>query len=268
MPVFPDRLFSRTGRQYWLNPGILAGLMATGILLIVILIPIKLGRDLPDFEKIDDIGERKAAFFEFLGPFIDRSDWEILRNRKRLESILEDFSHGPMNRRNERWFRQLAALYDLELNPEGLISRTAVIELLNRVDIIPQSMALAQAALESGWGTSRFAQQGNNLYGMWCYEPGCGIVPKRRPAGATYEVKKYRTPKESFDEYIHNLNTNPAYQSLRDIRSSLRGEGEKLTGIALSDGLFRYSQEGWTYVGKVQSVIRSNNLENYDTITH
>ncbi|NDV62469.1 hypothetical protein G0Q06_08410 [Puniceicoccales bacterium CK1056] len=266
MPVSLDKILSRSKRHYWMNPAVLAGILIAAVVLIVVLIPVKLGRDLPDFSKIDDIGERKAAFFEFLKPYVDRSDLEILSQRKRLEAINGNLDRGPMSRRNERWVRQLASAYEMEIDPESPLTADLVGSLLERVDIIPQSMALAQAALESGWGTSRFAQQGNNLYGVWCYEPGCGIVPKRRPAGATYEVKKYSTPKESFDDYIQNLNTNPAYLSLRQIRSSLRREGKPVTGIALSDGLYRYSEEGWTYIGKIQRVIQTNNLQIYDTI--
>lgn len=253
-------------RRDWVNPVILAVIPVAAIVLIVALIPVSPWRELPDFGEIDDIDERKAAFFEYLGPFVDRSDFDILRQRERLQAVRGQLTDSPMSRRSERLVRQLAEAYELELDPDSPVSAEQLDSLLDRVDIIPQSLALAQAALESGWGTSRFAQQGNNLYGVWCYEPGCGIVPKRRPAGASYEVKKYRSPKESFDDYIQNLNTNPAYESLRQIRASLRREGKPLTGLALSDGLYRYSQEGWGYVGKIQRLIRSNNLQIYDTI--
>jgi Bax protein len=266
MRVSIDKLLASSKRHHWMNPGILAGILIGAVVFIVILIPISLDRSLPKFSKIDNIDERKAAFFEFLNPYVDRANSDILRQRERLQSIAGNFDHGPMSRRNERWFRELAVDYGMEISPESALTRDMVSDLLERVDLIPPSMALAQAALESGWGTSRFARKGNNLYGIWCYEPGCGIVPERRPAGASYEVKKYRTPKESFEDYIHNLNTNRAYESLWQIRDSLRQEGKALTGVALSDGLYRYSQEGWGYVGKVQQVIQSNKLQHYDSI--
>ena len=266
MRISIDRLLSESKRQHWLNPGILIGILVVAVFLIFILIPIQLDRSLPNFSKIDDISERKAAFFDFLKPFVDRANSDILRQRERLESLQGQVSDRPLGRRSDRWVRELAAGYGLELDADSPVTAGTVADLLDRVDLIPPSMALAQAALESGWGTSRFARKGNNLYGIWCYEPGCGIVPERRPAGASYEVKKYRTPKESFEDYIHNLNTNRAYESLWQIRDSLRREGKPITGIALADGLYRYSQEGWGYVGKVQRVIQSNDLQHYDSI--
>jgi Bax protein len=248
-----------------MNPAILAGILVGAVVLIVILIPVTIDRSLPDFSKIHDMEARKSAFFEYLKPYIVRANADILRDRARLESITGQLERGPMSRRNERWFRELAADYGMELSADRTLALSDVAELQQRVDIIPPSLALAQAALESGWGTSRFSQEGNNLYGIWCYTPGCGIVPERRPDGAGYEVKSYGTPKDSFTDYIRNLNTNRAYESLWQIREAQRQSDRLPTGLALSDGLYRYSEEGWGYVAKVQGVIESNNLQSYDT---
>lgn len=223
---------------------------------------------LPDFSAIQDIPERKAAFFAFLDPYINEANTDILEQRERLAAIRDHLPHGPLNRRESRWVRRLAWEYGMDLDAEAPVTMATLDALLLRVDIIPASMALSQAALESGWGTSRFARQGNNLFGIWCYEPGCGIVPKHRPPGKTYEVARYRSPKESFRDYIRNLNSNPAYQTLWELRQMARQDGEIPTGMDLSEGLYRYSQEGWTYVGKIQGMIQANDLDHYDTVVY
>lgn len=253
------------------KPPLPCALPGIGIVLLVLLLlflPWSCRRGLPDFSKIDDTKERKEAFFSFLGPYIEEANAGILASRKRLQAARDHLGTGRLNRRESRWVRHLASRYELELDADADITRDLLDGLLLRVDIIPPSMALAQAALESGWGTSRFAQQGNNLFGIWCYEPGCGIVPRRRPAGASHEVKAYRSPRQSFEDYISNLNTNRAYESLWRLRADARGDGTKLTGVYLADGLYRYSREGWTYVGKVQRMIRSNKLLPYDEKYH
>lgn len=238
------------------------------LLLVMLILVIRwdpLGhRPLPDFAAIEDVAERKAAFFRFLQPYIDKANAEILQERAHLQKIRERLRIGPLNRRDDRWARAVAAAYGMDLEEEAPITEDLIDTLEYRVDIIPPSLALSQAALESGWGTSRFAKQGNNLFGIWCYEPGCGIVPRQRPAGATYEVASYRSPKESFRDYIRNLNSNRAYESLWQLRADHRRRGEPVTGLSLADGLFRYSEEGWTYIGKVQRVIQSNQLSQYD----
>ena len=251
----------RSARGVWLMP--------SGFVILVVLFtflrPVPFWpRPLPDFESISVVAERQAAFFVYLDPYLQEVNREVVRKRVRLMAISGQFSHGPLNRREDWWVRSLAAAHGLEIHPDEVIGEAQVRELLKRVDIIPRSLALAQAALESGWGTSRFARQGNNLFGTRCYSPGCGIVPERRPPGATFEVKQYRSPKASFFDYLRNLNSNQAYAPFWQIRESLRQSGEPLTGVALADGLYRYSSEGWDYVGKLQQLMQSHNLVIYD----
>ena len=109
-----------------------------------------------------------------------------------------------------------------ELDTDDLLDPDFLALLLRRVDKIPASLALAQAANESAWGASRFAQDGKNFFGQWCYKDGCGIVPRRRVEGATYEVRSFESVMDSVESYIHNLNTFPNYQMLRRIRQQLR----------------------------------------------
>ncbi|MEX0326110.1 MAG: glucosaminidase domain-containing protein [Puniceicoccaceae bacterium] len=239
-----------------------------GIILILVLAAMRPGplfhRSLPDFSKVPAGEERKAAFFDFLHPYVEESNANVLALRRQLLAIERQARLGSLNRRHLYWLQVNGRAAGLEFARYEQPAPEQLEELERRLDIIPASLALAQAALESGWGTSRFAQQGNNLFGMWCYEPGCGIVPRKRPAGATYEVASYYSPRESFLAYINNLNSNSAYASLRFRREQSRLEGRSPTGLELADGLYRYSQEQWLYVEKVKGVIRNNNLTIYD----
>ncbi len=218
---------------------------------------------LPDFSKVVDIAERKKAFFDFLVPFIESSNREVLRLREEVLDLQEVFEKkGALSNRELDRLREIELSY--KFNPDDGVDALTFRDVLARVDIIPPSLALAQAALESAWGTSRFATKGNNLYGIWCYEPGCGMIPRRRPAGKTYEVQSFSNPRECFDAYIYNLNTNSVYGSMRAIRRALRRSDATITGYELAVGMTRYSQEGYVYVGKVQSLISSNRLAEYD----
>lgn len=215
---------------------------------------------LPDFASIGSVKERKHAFFSFLEPFVAQANNEILEERAEILKMEQYFERSSKlgGSRLER-FNELRDKY--KLDPVETVDQRDFSALLDRVDTIPESLALAQAAVESGWGTSRFARQGNNLFGMWCYDPGCGIVPKRRPAGRTYEVAAYDNPFQSFLAYIRNLNTNASYAELREIRARFREKGMEPSGADLAPGLVKYSQERWTYVDKIRGMIASNSLE-------
>jgi len=223
-------------------------------------------RKLPDFITIADIQERKAAFFAYMEPLIGSANKEVLAQRKRIIRFRNRFERGHINYRDVRWLRDLGISYSVRLVKRAPITADQIERLLVRVDMIPPSMAIAQAAIESGWGTSRFARQGNNLFGTWCYEPGCGIIPRNRAKGAPHEVKRYASPGDSMRDYIQNLNSNSAYIELRRIRAQLRKSGKLLDGLTVSDGLYRYSGNGWAYVDKVQHFIQSNYLDIFDEI--
>ncbi|MCF7759361.1 MAG: glucosaminidase domain-containing protein [Cephaloticoccus sp.] len=218
--------------------------------------------ELPDFTQHDNTVDKKEAFFAYLLPHIRSVNTQILAERKRLRSIrdqlIDDDSAGFFD---DRWLIRLAGDYGLE--PPEVLSEAFANQLLRRVDIIPPSLVLAQAANESAWGTSRFARHGNNLFGMRTYD-GDGIVPRRRAAGKKFQVAVYDTVRESIGAYADNLNTHYRYRSMRQIRASLRRQGQPVTGLALSNGLLAYSTRGSEYVDIIQSIIRSNNLEQYD----
>tara|TARA_R110001583_G_scaffold177418_2_gene332578 strand:- start:81144 stop:81683 length:540 start_codon:yes stop_codon:yes gene_type:complete len=161
-----------------------------------------------------------------------------------------------MHSKDEKWVKNLAKIYKVRI--DTLDDQMACTTLKQRVDIVPVPLALAQPASESGWGTSRFAQQGNNLFGQWCFIEGCGLVPARRSKGTTHEVASFNSVEESIAYYILNLNTLMAYQPLRTIRREHREEGKDLTAAALAAGLINYSERGEDYVEDIKTLIRIN----------
>lgn len=210
---------------------------------------------IPDFQSITDVSLKKSAFFNYLLPAINSQNQKIEANRSQLLIIKEKLDNRQtLSKKENEKLSQLQAKYQTE----------DLHTLIRRVDKIPASLALAQAANESGWGTSRFAQEGNNFYGQWCYEKGCGIVPSARLSGANHEVKVFPNVTKSIEAYFNNINTHDAYHELRLIREQLRTEDKSVTGKELAKGLEQYSEKGYEYVILIQSMIDSNQLEKYD----
>lgn len=202
---------------------------------------------------------RKNAFFDYFAPLVAGQNAEVLQQRG---NILEWRDKGGPGWWQRRAFAALANNYFmLDFDPEKDEDWN---ELLERVDTVPVSLALAQAAKESGWGTSRFAANANNYFGLWCFEPGCGEVPRQRRAGASHEIAAFNSPAESVQSYLRNLNRHRAYAGLRDIRARMRKEGAPLDGIELAAGLGQYSERGQTYVKEIRSMIRFNDLTRFD----
>ncbi|TPE54653.1 flagellar biosynthesis protein FlgJ [Maribrevibacterium harenarium] len=210
----------------------------------------------PDFAAITDIKQRKQAFFEFLAPFVEEKNELLLRDRETIKQILAN--EEPPSREEKRWLKALRELHNLK--DVGVYLHEDVAELLTYVDIIPTSMVLAQAANESAWGTSRFAVEGNNYFGQWCFRKGCGLVPSSREEDADHEVRKFNDARESVFAYVDNLNSNPAYRELRQIRAQLRAENKPVTGLELVHGLDHYSQRGQEYIDEIESLIEYNQL--------
>lgn len=215
--------------------------------------------EVPDFANILDVQLKKQTFFNFVEHFVDQVNSEILQQREYVISIREKVLNN--NRLTSNDIELLSALAEqYKLEDGDLTSIDHLDRLLGRVDKIPASLALAQAANESAWGTSRFARIGNNFFGQWCYTNGCGIVPTRRGEGASHEVRRFDSARESVRAYIHNLNTFPSYQTLRQIRQQLRQHNQPLNGVALADGLESYSARGHDYIDEMRIMIYSNNL--------
>ncbi len=197
--------------------------------------------------------QKKQRFFTFLKPVVESENERILQQR---EKLLRLKSESRLSGRELVWLTKLASEYDLAI--KGQPSPSDWQTLQARVDIIPVEMALVQAANESAWGTSRFARQGNNYFGQWCYQKGCGIVPKHRTAGATHEVQRFENVKHSVRTYMNNINTTRAYAGFRNIRQNLRIHKRALDAEVLVAGLKSYSERGMAYVRIIQAMIRSN----------
>lgn len=213
----------------------------------------------PDFTEFAAGDARKAAFFDFMAPLVEQENEAVLSSRERLLALQEAGSPGWAER---RWLMLLAERYELdEFDPADATDRA---QLIKRVDAVPASIALAQAANESAWGTSRFARLGNNYFGQWCFVRGCGLVPEARNEGASHEVAAFDSARESVRRYMNNINTHNAYAELRTRRASLRSEGNDISGLALAPALIRYSERGQEYVNELQAMIRGNELQQYD----
>lgn len=215
---------------------------------------------LPDFALYEDTDARKEAFFGYFLPLVEMRNEEILKLRADLLHLRE--RAGDLSGRQQRRLVQLAA--DYEINEYDSNEAGDWDTLLRRVDVVPPSLALAQAANESGWGLSRFALEGNNYFGHWCYVEGCGLIPDSRPAGARHEVAAFDSPAQSVQRYIRNLNSHDAYRELRLTRSELRQNEELITGLELAEGLTQYSQRGQEYIRELQAMIRFNELDVLD----
>lgn len=213
---------------------------------------------MPDFRTIARADERKQAFFDYLRPVIAEVNAGIEDTRERLHRIRAmRADHGELLGRDRRWLARQAERYGVAADtPQARVD-----ELLHRIDTVPASLALAQAAIESGWGRSRFAREGNNLYGEWCFRGGCGLVPEERGGGERHEVRAFASVGGSVRSYMHNLNSHSAYRELRAIRARAREAGREVTGLELAEGLGHYSQRGEAYVVEVRIVIHSNNLD-------
>ncbi len=218
----------------------------------------------PDFTVFDQPAERKDAFFAYFLPIIEQQNQQLLSLRRELE--LFHLRRQWLSLREQWHVETIAADYGIEdfeaRTPEGWDI------LFRRVDIVPPSLALAQAANESAWGTSRFALEANNYYGHWCFVPGCGLVPSARPAGARHEVAAFNSPGHSVQRYMHNINQHEAYTGLRMARSELRENGEPISGDALVDGLERYSERGQDYIEELRAMIRIDDLTRFDLQQH
>lgn len=220
----------------------------------------QVGADLP--VKIDKKYPRQAHFFKHLMPAVEKSNQLVLNQRKNVLSLSSRWQKNhSLTVQEQQKLKSLAHAYQVPMssNLQQVFS-----QLKKRVDVVPASMALAQAANESAWGKSRFARLGKNYFGQWCYQPGCGIVPKARAKNAHYEVKRFSSVESSIASYIHNLNTNASYQSFRNLRAQSRLKSQQLNGYDLAQGLVQYSTLRYTYVKMIQNLIKHYDLQQLD----
>lgn len=200
---------------------------------------------------------RKAVFLELILPLILEANTHIAVERRRLLYVSAMIKSGislPSNL--QHWLARLALRYKTEPGRLDI--------LLKRVDVVPVSLATAQAAMESGWGTSRFATQGNAIFGQWTTAGGKGLVPTAREEGKTHKIRAFDRLSDSVAAYILNLNTHRAYRGLRAMRREAREKGMRPDGLTLAAGLEKYSEKGMEYVELLRDIIRVNRLSPLD----
>lgn len=212
-----------------------------------------------DLRQVRRTGERKKIFFLSLLPMVLLANHHIAEQRQELQQVLSDWDHsGGLSADQVRFLENLQK--DYRVDQDVLRDPQARTRLLRRVDTIPTSLVLAQAASESAYGTSRFARHANNLFGEWTFIPGTGLVPRERPAGATYEVRRFDNLYDSVLSYMRNINTHRAYRTFRQKRAALRRAGQPLRGAELAEGLKLYSTRGLDYIRDLRDIIRGNRL--------
>ena len=200
-----------------------------------------------DYSDVQSTAEKKQLFFDILRPIVIHENNIIRSQREKILAAKQANESAP-------WIQALAEEHKLEWDNENPDWDT----LLHHIDTIPRELVMIQAANESAWGESRFAQMGNNLFGEWCFTEGCGLVPSQRGSDAGHEVRSFDSINDSVASYLHNLNTSHAYEELRDIRAQLRAKDQPFDAQTLASGLSQYSTRGEEYIDEIQSMIRSN----------
>ena len=202
--------------------------------------------------KIENSTKKKNLFIQIILPLIIKENNYIRLDRKKLFSIL----NKNKNSKNEkRWL-------ELKFKQYGVINKD-VSTLKIRMDEIPVSLAIAQAAKETGWGTSRFAQEGNALFGQWTWS-GEGLKPAGADNNSTHRVMKFKILQASVKAYQRNLNTHSSYTEFRGARAELRDNKKKLDSMILSNYLDRYAETGKKYIKILQQIRRQNQLIDFD----
>ena len=200
-------------------------------------------------------GERKELFLRALLPILIEENAVVVDERLFIEEYLAE-GLPPLNSRLQARLDSIETRYRLK---GDLTDANFQQEVLRRIDQIPIAIALAQAANESGWGTSRFAQEGNSLFGQWTYRRSGGLVPAERSSGASHQVLAFPNLRDSVRAYMRNLNMGHAYDEFRRLRAEMRAV-EDIDVLELTAALHRYSQRGVEYVAEIRAVIIDNSL--------
>ena len=205
-----------------------------------------------EIKMIESTKKRKEFFIQIVLPLILKENNNIRLDRKRLFDIINKSSNTDVEK---KWLNKKYKQYGI---PSKDLSTLKI-----RMDEVPVSLALAQAAKETGWGTSRFAQEGNALFGQWTWS-GEGLKPKDSDKDTGHKVMKFNVLQASVRAYQRNLNTHSTYRSFRKARASLRDQGKNLDSIILSQFLDQYAETGEKYVEVLQKIIKQNNLQDFD----
>tara|TARA_B110001450_G_C17600322_1_gene472711 strand:+ start:98 stop:1216 length:1119 start_codon:yes stop_codon:yes gene_type:complete len=202
--------------------------------------------------KIENIKKRKDLFIQIILPLVIKENNNIRLNRIKLFSIL---NKSKNTKQEKKWLKSKFKQY-------GVMNKD-LSTLKIRMDEVPISIAIAQAAKETGWGTSRFAQEGNALFGQWTWS-GEGIKPAAADDESTHKVMKFKVLQASVKAYHRNLNTHSSYKDFRGARAELRDQKKELNSLILSEYLDKYAETGKEYVKILQQIIRQNKLTDFD----
>ena len=214
--------------------------------------PISLDLLPKEIVKIENTKKRKELFIQIILPLVINENDSIKLDRMKLFSIL---NKNKNTKAEQEWL-------NVKFKQYGVVNKD-LSTLKVRMDEVPVSMAIAQAAKETGWGTSRFAQEGNALFGQWTWS-GEGIKPADAEDDSTHKVMRFKVLQASVKAYQRNLNTHSTYKGFRSARAELRDEGKKLDSMILSEYLDKYAETGKEYVKILQQIIRQNNLTDFD----
>ena len=207
-----------------------------------------------DLDNLQSVQLKKETFIKIVLPLIVAENEKIIDDREKLKTLIEKkFTTDT----EKQWLRQKLLEYK--------VKKSDLKELLFRMDMIPVSIALAQAAKESGWGTSRFALEGNAIFGQWTWD-GQGIAPLKRDGDKNHKILKFPILRASVKAYKNNLNTHKSYLKFREKRSQLRDKNKNITGLALTSTLKNYAQTGSEYTKILNQIITQNRLSDFEFV--
>ena len=207
-----------------------------------------------DLDNLRSVQLKKETFIKIVLPLIVAENEKILDDREKLKTLVEKkFTTDT----EKQWLRQKLLEYK--------VKKSDLKELMFRMDMIPVSIALAQAAKESGWGTSRFALEGNAIFGQWTWD-GQGIAPLKRDGDKNHKILKFPILRASVKAYKNNLNTHKSYLKFREKRSQLRNKNKSITGLALTNTLKNYAQTGSEYTKILNQIITQNKLSDFEPV--
>lgn len=204
--------------------------------------------------ELDSIEQRKRIFIQILLPIVLSENEKIITDRRKLVTIVNRKSF----KKDADWLNEKFQQYKVKNNNPK--------ELLLKMDIIPPSLAIAQAAYESGWGTSRFAIEGNALFGQWSWKENNGMIPEDRSEDEKHEISKFNQIRYAVSAYKNNLNTHPFYEEFRKERARQRAGrlSGSISGMKLIEHVHKYSIRGNDYVLGLKKIIEQNALQDFD----
>jgi len=212
-----------------------------------------------NLSRINAVNYKKEIFFKTVLPLVLQVNEEISSDRQRLKDLRAQIKQSAhLQATDKLWLAIMADRYN--------VRRDDIDAILARHDVVPPSLALAQAATESAWGTSRFVREGNAMFGQWTFSASKeGLVPNKRGVGKNHRVQAFPSLMASVRSYVNNLNRHRAYREFRKIRTAMRAKGGPIDGYLLAPALHRYSERGAVYVSELQSIIEINDLRGLDS---